>query len=345
VAFATVAVVFGIISTALGLFVDRTLGVDAYSMWAIKAKAVYFVGSFAPLLARCCDKVNYPMLFPLQAWWAYRHLGHFNDWWDQLMGFLFYLDLLAITFAACRVAMRSAWAWTATAIVANNPVHAMLVTKGYSDCSLSAYFLASSMFLIGYLSRREHSARLPALLMLLGALQTKNEGFSWVFFATALILLFELQRRTYRRAAFTAALYLLAVAPWIFFKLRNQLPFGSGEPLATRQVLSVEWVSRLKLIAHTCFAEFGSPSLFFLLLLCLPMIYRSWGHMSKPLLALIGAQFVCYLIVFFVENDQLYIMNAFMARGLSHISPALICVTLIGYHSRVHREQFSSLIS
>ena len=337
IAFAAFAVFFGAVSTGLGLFSDRTLSIDAYTMWALKSKAIFLAGSFAPLVAGCCGKANYPMLFPLQAWWVYQHLGQISDWWDQLTGFLFYLDLLAITFAACRAAMPAAWAWTATAIVANNYVHALLDTKGHADSALTAYFLASSIFLMGYLSRGEGEARFPALLMLLGALQTKNEGFSWAFFAIGLMLVFETRWRAYRRAAFTGALYLLALAPWTVFKLRNHLPFGNYEPRATGQVLHAEWASRLALIAHTYFAEVGPASLAFLLLLCLPVILARWRNISKPLLTLIGAQFFSYVAVFFVMADPLWGMSGFMARGLSHLSPALICVSLIGYHAHAGR--------
>jgi hypothetical protein len=56
--------------------------------------------------------------------------------------------------------------------------------------------------------------------------------------------------------------------------------------------------------------------------------------MSKPVLALIGAQFAAYLLIYFVVQDPVYQLFGFVARGLGHLSPALISVCLIGYHWR-----------
>ena len=334
IGFLILAVALGIVSTGWGLIADPNMSIDAYVIWALKAKAFYLAGSFEPLLKGCCAKPNYPVLFPLQSWWVYKHIGEVDDWWHQAMGFLFYLDGVAIAFAGCRAFMPAAWAWMGAAIVANNLLNVFLATRGSADNALSAYFLASSLFLIGYISRREESSRIPALLLLLGAVQTKNEGLAWTYLAAVLLVVFEVRWGYYKRAASTFAWFLLAIAPWQIFKLSHSMVYGPEEPMATLQTLKLEWAFRLKTILLAHFADFGPISLSFLLFLCVPLMWRRWEGMSKPVLALIGAQFAAYLAIYFVVQNPAYQLYGFVPRALGHLSPALIGTCLIGYHWR-----------
>ena len=329
-AFVMVAVALGIASVASGLITDPSMGIDSYTMWALKGKVFSLANSFQPLLQRCCDKPGYPVLFPLQSWWIYRHLGHIETWWHQAMGFFFYLDTVAIAFAGCRLHVRPVWAWMATAVVANNPVYVLLVTRGFADSTLSAFFLASAVLLVKYLSSRDARFRAAALLVLLGALQTKNEGLAWAFVCVAMLLCFEVCRRRFAPALLTAGFYVAAICPWVIFKVRSHLVGGPDEPMASLQTLQAEWARRLGFILHAHFADFGTSGLPFLLVLCVPLLWVGWNKVSKPVLAVIGAQFCAYLVVDFIVQDPAYQVNGFLARGLSHLAPALIVVSLTG---------------
>jgi hypothetical protein len=183
---------------------------------------------------------------PLQSWWVYKHIQQVDDWWHEAIGFIFYLDGLAIAFAGYRAFMPATWAWMGTAIIANNLLNVLLATRGFADNTLSTYFLASSLFLVGYISRREDSSRIPALLLSLGALQTKNEGLTWAVFAAVLLIGLEVRWGYYKRAASTFAWFFLAIAPWQAFKLRHSMVRGPDEPMATLQTLKLEWAARLK---------------------------------------------------------------------------------------------------
>lgn len=334
ISFLILAVALGILSTGSALITDPNMGIDAHAIWAKKAKAFYLASSFGPLMKGCCNKPNYPVLFPLQSWWVYKHIQHVDDWWHEAMGFIFYLDGVVIAFAGCRAFMPVTWAWMATSIVANNLLNVLLATRGFADSALAAYFLASALFLNSYISRRKESSRIPVLLLSLGALQTKNEGLTWAVFAGALLLVFEVRWGYYKRAASTFAWFFLAIAPWQVFKLRHSMVYGPEEPLATLETLKLEWALRLKTILLAHFADFGPVSLSFLLLLCLPLMWRRWERISKPVLALIGAQFAAYLVIYLVVQNPEYQLYGFVARGLGHLSPALICTCLIGYHWR-----------
>ena len=160
---AMAGVLLGVVAAGSGLLYDSSLAMDGYVIWAKKAKALFIDDSFQPLLDRCCWKPSYPTLFPIQSWWVYEHLRHVNTWWLQFTGFVFYLDLLALAFAACRARMAATWAWTATALIANSPFAVLLATRGQADGPLSAYILASTLLLVDSLADRGRNDPHPGL--------------------------------------------------------------------------------------------------------------------------------------------------------------------------------------
>jgi hypothetical protein len=306
---------------------------DAHLNWALKAKAFFIDGSFNPIAEGCCTHPNYPVLFPLESWWIYKHLHHVGDWWPQVEGFLFYLDLVALTFAVCREHMSSTWAWIVTAVVANDVIEVLNSAHGQPDSAVAAYLLASSILLASYFARRDAGSRWIAILLLIGVLQTKNEGLAWAAFATALLFVFELRAGMYRRAAGSVACFLVAVAPWTIFKHLHAMANGPEESMASLHLLRVEWLFRIKVILLTHLRSFVPYSLLFLLVLCVLLMGRGWKKISKPVLGLIAAQFAAYLVIYFVVADQVHQLS-FMMRGMSQFSPALICICMIAYQTR-----------
>jgi hypothetical protein len=339
--FAMAAVAIAVAVTGWQLAGQRVLAIDAYTMWEKKAKAFYIAGSFTPLLANCCDQVHFPVLWSLQPWWVYKHLHHTDERWMAILGFVFYLDLLALTFSACRAYMRPEWAWTATALVANDPAMSLLVTSGFAEVPLAAYILASSVCLFAYLSLRQQSARIPALLLLLGALQTKNEGFAWAVFGVALAVFFELRWKRPRTAAWTFGLFAIAAAPWMLFKHLHAMKATLDEPLATLPPFGLAWLHRLVAIVPMASQDVGISSLLFLAILCLPLILTSRTRAATPVLALLGAQVALYFGVCFLVQDAIAV--SFVGRGMNQVGPALLCISLIAYFlpastARRHRQ-------
>jgi hypothetical protein len=332
-----VAVLLGVASTGSGLIADRVLGIDAYSIWALKAKVFFLSGSFRPLLTDCCNKPGYPVLFPLQSWWVYRHIHMVDACWHQLMGFLFYLDTVVLTYAACRAFMRSAWAWLATAIVANNSIAVLLVTKGFADSAVGAYVLASSIFLFHYMARQEKGALAPLMLMLLGTLQTKNEGLLWATLVIAVLLVFELRQRRFRIAGLLAIQYAFGIAPWLLYKHLHTLTSGPEEPLASLHTLAQQWSWRIGFILRAHLADPSPTGFPLVLLLCAPLLLKRWRTMSKLVPGLIAAQFAAYCVIYFIVQDPVYQLNGFLPRAISQLSPALICGCLISFHEADNR--------
>ena len=71
-----------------------------------------------------------------------------------------------------------------------------------------------------------------------------------------------------------------------------------------------------------------------MLLLFLPLLWKARRRFSTPVLALFVAQYASYLLVCFIVKDPVYQAAGFIDRGLSQISPALLCVSLIAYQWR-----------
>jgi hypothetical protein len=328
----------GIVSICFALLTQHRLDNDAYHIWALKAKALWFAGSLSPLLQGCCYKPNYPVLFPLQSWWVYWHIGHVHELWHQANAFFSYLDMIAITYSACRAHMRRVWASMASAVVANNLMLFYLVKAGMAEPALSAYILSTAFFFSEYLSTRVRTFKICALLLMLGTLQTKNEGFAFGFLAITVLIVVQMFRHQLRAAALSVGFYVVAIAPWTFFKLSHHLVSGPEEPLASMSTLNREWASRLTFILHGVFTE-GSPAgLPFLLILCIPLLWMGWKKVSKPALAILTTQFFFYLVIYFIVEDQVY-QFGFEDRAVSHIAPALIVISLIGYHRSIEAKQ------
>lgn len=330
---AIAVVILGIVTATSALIANDNLTMDAHWNWALKAKAFLLARSLSPIAEGCCTHPNYPILIPLQSWWVYSHLHHAVDFWPKAVGWLFYMDVLALAFAACRTEMESTWAWIVTAIVANDVTQVLNAPRGMADSAVAAYILASSLFLAAYFARRDRTSRMMALLMLAGVLQTKNEGIAWAALATAFLVIFECRNGLYKRAATSAIWVLLAAAPWTFFKHAHRFRNGPEEQMATLHTLRVEALLRVKTIAVAHLANFGPHTLPFFLVLCGPMIFYGWRWISKPVLALIAAQFTAYLAVYFVVADQIYQLS-FMLRAISQLSPTLLCLSLNAWQAR-----------
>ena len=327
------AVVIGIVTTTWALLANHSMTMDAHWNWALKAKAFFLARSLSPIATGCCTHPNYPILIPLQSWWIYSHLHHVADLWPKATGVLFYLDVLALTFAACRANMQSTWAWIVTAIVANDTTQVFNAPRGMADSAVAAYILASSLFLAAYFARRNRTSRMMALLMLAGVLQTKNEGIAWAAFATLFIVIFELRSGLYKLAASSGVFVLLAAAPWTIFKHIHQLANGPEEQMASLHTIRLEILLRMKTILLAHLTNIGPYTLPFLLVLCGPIIYYAWQWISKPVLALLAAQFASYLVIYFVVADQIHQLS-FMLRAISQLSPALLCLSMIAWQAR-----------
>jgi len=325
-------VVLGIVATGWALVAGRGISIDAHWNWALKAKAFYLGGSLNPIANGCCTHPNYPILIPMQSWWVYQHLHHVDDWWPQAVGFIFYLDLIALTFAICRANMAAVWAWIVTAVVANDVTQVLNASRGQADSAISAYVLASSFFLAAYLAGRGRGSKVMTLLLLAGILQTKNEGIAWATFAMVVVVVFELRRGLVVEAASTVGWLLAAAAPWTAFKLAHRLATGPEEVLASIHTMRLEVILRVKTIVITHLANFGPYSLPFFVVLCAPLIWYGWSRVSKPVLALLAAQFASYLVIYFIVADQIHQLS-FMLRAISQLSPTLLCISMIAWQA------------
>ena len=326
------AVVFGVAITTWAAISNDSLTMDANWNWALKAKAFFLAGSLNTIADGCCTHPNYPILIPLQSWWVYSHLHHVAEFWPKTIGLLFYLDGLALTFAVCRANMQSSWAWIVTAIVANDMTQVFNAPRGMADSAVADCILASTIFLAAYFARRDSASRAIALLMLATVLQTKNEGIAWAAFATAFIVIYELRSGLSKRAAASGLWILLAAAPWMLFKHVHRLTTAPEESMASLHTMRVEVFLRVKTIIVAHLVNMGPYSFPFLLVLCAPMIYYGWRWISKPVLALLAIQFASYLVIYFIVADQVHQLS-FMLRALSHLSPALFCMSVIAWQA------------
>jgi hypothetical protein len=164
--------------------------------WVGLAKELAFQGTMTPAATNSLERLS-PSLAPSYI------AGFISRWRDNLVclpWFFTWMSLLALTWGTLAgIAKNIPLAAGVTLLFASAPLSVVHVVRpGFSDL-LAAGFLFSAMsaFLLTMYHRREFTIRswLLLLLLLLGAVLSKKEGFIWVVWLLAMALCFDLNQR------------------------------------------------------------------------------------------------------------------------------------------------------
>ncbi len=174
------AVGVGVAATLLQ-FASAGLSWDGWSIWELKARALFHDG--APLLlgdpAYDFAHRDYPLSLPLHTWWLYVHYGAAVERLAQVGGFVFLADLAILVGALasrhCGGARHVGLAAMGLTLV--QPTIIRHAGSGYADVPLAAYIVAL-MLVADFLSAPKAAPRigLVAGLLAAGCAMTKNEG-------------------------------------------------------------------------------------------------------------------------------------------------------------------------
>jgi hypothetical protein len=227
VAFVAVGVV-GIL-TLSGQPIDREAGFDTWNLWMRKANLMFF-GSHLPLAvfkshAEGYIQAYYPLGYPLLLAAHMRAIGVYETStvhvvvWVLLLAFVW-----AGGFLASQVTRPLFWASLLPGTVFLVYSQA---SSGYADIPV-AIFIFSSVLATGvWLERRRRSDLWVACLLLAGAVQIKNEGFTGaiiILFVAACYLLRWRQLAALRELAIGAAgVVLIAILPWRLWLAANYI--------------------------------------------------------------------------------------------------------------------------
>lgn len=325
------------------------IGWDAYEIWQLVAKVLLVDGNTQALHGGrliAFIHLDYPLLIPLQSWWTYRHIGGVNDRWVQAIGFCFYLDLLAVFFAAATRFVNRSLALVALAVLAGLPVLTQHATSGFADIGLAAYFLAVNICLSLVLIRREREAGWLLGWLLVGLALTKNEGTP----ACLGVLLIggfyslrengEARRAALIRLLFWTGVVVLALLPWTIYKrhwgiTNDVLGAASSTHFGIRLLL---WRLGYALW-HGFGAQLAAVGPWFpawnLLAVLLPlgliMSLRHHVRDSYPLWAMATLQLGGYLGVYMITNAPVAVhVSSSVDRLVLHLAPTLLYAALLG---------------
>jgi hypothetical protein len=164
--------------------------------WVGLAKELAFQGTMTPSATHSIERLS-PSLVP-----AYI-AGYISRWRDGLVclpWFFTWLSILALVWGALRSITGNAIIATGvTLLFASAPLSIIHVARpGFADLLVAGFLIsAMSVFLLTMYQRREFTFRswLLILLLLLGAVLSKKEGFIWVAWMLAAALCFDLNQR------------------------------------------------------------------------------------------------------------------------------------------------------
>jgi len=213
------------IATAAARLVLLPLDWDGWAIWQFKAKALVD-GSLRHFLTSpdfSFAHPDYPLLMPSLTWWLSPFT--YSSKVGQLSGFLFFLDVLAIFYAAARSRMSRPLALTGLVVLVSWPLVMKHSVSGFSDLALAAFVLATAALLTD-------DDLWLAVPLFIGAVLTKNEGLFTlvgVVAATVLVAVLPRARATANGASarprwlaptLMAAAGLTAVLAWSAMKQR-----------------------------------------------------------------------------------------------------------------------------
>lgn len=344
---------FRMLAMWLDVLATPTFFDDAMDNWNLRGKLFYFQKTIS--LSFPWDQnpgvSSYSPAVPLFKAWLSALAGTWHEGLVNGIHGAWFACLIAIVYCALKRTLPATWAALGAILLASLPLELVHGLNPYADVFLSLHLLIAVVFLFHALSARMKESSLSWLRLAALAIAlipfTKNEG--WALYFPVIVVLFAgcalrtLHRGTItgRQAAWTALLALalaaLVAAPWISYKVMNGLAFGNAK--------GIDWNFRwqpgvsISIVVNTFFeGNWGLlfPMFFGLLVTRLRTVFRT------PLLLLAAFVLIPYSIQLFLYMftglSTEAILQTGYARGLIHLIPAIVMVTVILLHDALHRD-------
>ncbi len=333
---------------------------DTMDNWNLRGKIFYYGKTFTlefPWNATP-GVSSYPPTVPLMKTWLSTLAGGWSEGLVNSIHVVWFIALLILVFCMLRRSLPIAWAALGTLILASLPLEMIQGVNAYADVFLSVHLFAAVGLMVQGLrcdggTGKGVSRNTPTQLRLAGlaiALVpfTKNEG--WALYFPVLLLLFVgtltwcwqrravTQRELLRTAAISAVMILAICVPWIGFKFVHGLAFGNAK--------GIDWhltwqTGVLQAIGVNTFLE-GNWGLLFPLFFGL-LIARWRTALRSSLLVLTLLFLIPYLTqlfaYLFTGLAQEALFQTGYARGLIHLMPVIVTLTVILLHDVLHAKK------
>lgn len=331
-------------------------GWDAWAIWFLKAKVFFIEGSvsagFLTDPSFGYSHPDYPLMVPLAVSWIYTVIGGADDSVARIVYPLQYAALLAVFYHFVKTVAGARVGLLFTALLSLTPILVMhgtgLAVKvgglytgdyaGYADLALSAYFMASGVFIYLYLRDGKPAQFLCAVLFLSIGAWTKNEGLT--FAIVGLLVLWVGSLRAGKKAGYliaaSIAIFALFVGPWAIYKAG--LDIGSEYAGRAGQAASFDGMSRLSIIfrylARDLFLLTGLFSFTWWLWLS-GVLLNIRGQFKRPLLSLnvlALAQLGVYVFVYMITPADLeWHLQTSLDRLSLQLLPLFLMISAVNF--------------
>lgn len=305
---------------------------DAWNNWNLRSKIIYYEQQI-PL-----DKehdyylgggiVSYPLNVSLYK----TFLADMNGEWDEAvvntLSVAFYICLLGIFYFSLPKSFHDYSKLSATALLSGMPFVYLHSAVAYADLAFAVYVVLLVGSIYQYVKTHSLSNLSLSLLAMVLCIWTKNEGLVIIVPVLMIGLLFFVSRETlsYKRLLYWWGVALIALSPWLGFKMLNGLGALSGDSGSFNIVFNQSFISQW---FETVFLQSSFNFLFLLLfVLILWQAKHIWRHQDM--------RFVVFMFVgLFVLNNAVILFTdraldlGALARVNMHIAPLGLMVVVI----------------
>ncbi|MCL5283176.1 MAG: hypothetical protein M1330_00470 [Armatimonadetes bacterium] len=332
------------IAASILIVIERLLLVriswDGYAQWQLRAKAFFLDGDFS-ILGDPAHYVHldYPLLVPLNAWWVYAHLGAVNDHWSQVIGLVFYLDLLALFGDAALAAADRTYALAALAIVASAPVVIKHAASGYADIEFAVYFLGLAIALTWWLKAPTIERFWAPAWMIASIVLVKNEGLLAAAGSVWTTFIFARHSRLKSAPLIASAVGFL---PWVVARWHWRLSTPLLHAIGPRLLNWPVTLSRLlrvttEMIIQAARIGPAYPAWGLFLLLAVTGVLMWWKHKNREALMLawlVVIQFAGYSAIITLAPYSVHALLISTSDRLTlHLFPAILLIALMSSYS------------
>ena len=333
--------IFGIIS--VHALMMPLYDVDAYGLWGLKAKALFYEGlpkdGLFYQLPLSYSHLNYPLLVPYLTCGVYTSIGFVDDFIGKIIFPFFYIVGTCFIFASLRWKLSRIPASILTVIFMSLPVMIRWTSAGIADVPLTIYYAASVFYLVKFLKEEKREDLILGILMTVFCAFIKNEGIAIAALNIAVFgvfyTLFPFSGKKLKIAIIFAIGIGILMLPWFFWS-RGLPHTHENYPLRILYFFSVENLKRIAEILKLFASHIINITRWGILWLILPVaaILNCQACKKRYVLAmwaLLISQILVYLFVFIISPwTPEFLAEMALERILLHTTPAVIY--LIAFH-------------
>lgn len=350
-------IMFGIV-TAQSLTMPL-YDIDAYALWGLKAKALYYEGLIDGglffQLPLSYSHLNYPLLVPFLLTGVYASIGQVHDIIGKIICPFIYIGMVGFIFSSLRWKLQRVPALLLTVMFMSMPALIRWVGAGTADFAVAAFHAMSVFYLVKFIKEEKSADLILATITTFFCAFVKNEGIALVALNIAVFgtfyVLFPFSLKKLKIAGAFALSIGLLMLPWFFWA--HDIPrTHENYPQRIFDILNVEnlqrikevlgYFSGLKVQGHQASGFLNIPrwGLLWIILPIAALVHRAPCKQRYVLAmwSLLILQIALYFYVFLISPwDPKSLADMALERIFLQASP--LAIYLIAFHLKEEKPQ------